>query len=248
VGGHETGRQATGPGMNASWLLRRPGAPPLVLAHRGGRGPWRENTLAAFRGALAQGADGVELDVRLSLDGVPMVHHDAVVVPGIHIGATRAATLPHWVPTLAEALECCEGRVVNVELKIDDAGSVSELAEAVAALLARPDDRIVVSSFWPEALEAVAAVGVAVPVALLVHPASDATIALERAAAMGCGALHPHVSALAPELVDQAHRAGLAVTCWTADDEADFDRALAVGVDGLVTDEVVAALRACGSE
>jgi glycerophosphoryl diester phosphodiesterase len=247
VGGHETGRQATGRKMDASWLVRHPGAPPLVLAHRGGHGPWRENTLDAFRGAIAQGADGVELDVRLSLDGVPVVHHDATVAPGVPIAASRAAELPEWVPTLVEALDSCAGRVVNAELKLDATGSASALAEAVLPLLARPDERIVLSSFWPEALEALAGAGGDVLLALLVHPAVDPTQALERAVSMGCVGLHPHVSALAPELVDQAHRDGLAVFCWTVDDGADFDRALAAGVDGLVTDDVEAALRACSS-
>jgi glycerophosphoryl diester phosphodiesterase len=56
---------------------RRAGAGPLVIGHRGASGRLPENTLAAFRGALEDGADGVELDVRLSADGVPVVVHDA---------------------------------------------------------------------------------------------------------------------------------------------------------------------------
>ncbi|HYP17398.1 MAG TPA: glycerophosphodiester phosphodiesterase family protein, partial [Opitutus sp.] len=52
-------------------------ARPLVFAHRGGSALAPENTIAAFDRGLALGADGLELDVRLSRDGVPMVHHDA---------------------------------------------------------------------------------------------------------------------------------------------------------------------------
>ena len=64
------------------WPLRHAPDPVAVLAHRGGTGPWRENSLDAFSAALRLGADGVELDVRRSVDGELVVHHDAEV-PGI---------------------------------------------------------------------------------------------------------------------------------------------------------------------
>src|ERR671912_2582037 len=67
--------------MVASAAPRRPHAvaslgAPLVFAHRGGSKLRPENTMAAFDHGLALGADGLEFDVRLSSDGVPMVHHD----------------------------------------------------------------------------------------------------------------------------------------------------------------------------
>src|SRR5580700_6314402 len=55
----------------------------LNVAHRGGAGLWPENTLTAFRHALALGADGAELDVQLSADGVVVVHHDFRLNPGL---------------------------------------------------------------------------------------------------------------------------------------------------------------------
>ena len=79
-------------------------APVLVLAHRGGEGPWRENTLAAFAGALAGGADGVELDVRRTADGRLVIHHDAEIEGVGAIHGLRAEELPDWVPGLDEAL------------------------------------------------------------------------------------------------------------------------------------------------
>ena len=63
------------------WPRRGPADRVAVLAHRGGTGPWHENSLEAFTAALRFGADGVELDVRLSADGELVVHHDAEV-PG----------------------------------------------------------------------------------------------------------------------------------------------------------------------
>src|SRR6188768_3753377 len=95
-------------------------ARPLVLAHRGACRQAPENTLNAFARARALGADGVELDVRRSADGVLLVHHDATAEP---LGAFAAlpfaeirAARPS-VPTLAEALDACAGLLVNVEVK-----------------------------------------------------------------------------------------------------------------------------------
>jgi glycerophosphoryl diester phosphodiesterase len=225
-----------------------------VLAHRGGRGPWRENTLAAFAGALAAGADGVELDVRRSADGVAVVHHDADVEGSGPIAVTVARELPAWLPTLAQALEVCAGAVVNVELKLDEVESsrskrsvtaAGALAQAVAPALVGARCGVVVSSFWPEVLEAASDIGAGMALALLVHPAFDAVDGLVRARALGCAALHPHVSAVTAELVERAHDLGLGVTTWTANEPSDVGRALAGGVDGLITDEVAATVAAC---
>src|SRR3546814_4605051 len=62
-------------------------AEPLQIAHRGGAGLWPENTLEAFTHAIEMGADGIELDVHLSRDGVLVVHHDESLKPSIARGA-----------------------------------------------------------------------------------------------------------------------------------------------------------------
>src|SRR4051812_33810066 len=79
-----------------------------VIAHRGASKAERENTLGAFRRARAMGADAVELDVRRTVDGVLVVHHDPL----------PAELTPH-VPTLGDALDACTGMWVNVEIKND---------------------------------------------------------------------------------------------------------------------------------
>ena len=89
-----------------------------VIGHRGASRAERENTLAAFRAAVAQGADGVELDVRRTADGALAVHHDAHLPDGRAIVATTWADMPDHVPDLASALDACAGlRTVNVEIK-----------------------------------------------------------------------------------------------------------------------------------
>ncbi len=63
---------------------------PLKIAHRGGTGLWPENTMGAFERAIADGAEGIELDVHLSKDGVPVVHHDEALKPAIARGPDGA--------------------------------------------------------------------------------------------------------------------------------------------------------------
>jgi len=243
------GAGAEGGAPAVAWPRRADGGPVAVLAHRGGTGPWRENTLEAFAGALALGADGVELDVRADAGGVAVVHHDAEVEGVGPVSAMAGDVRPDWLPTLDEALRACGQGLVNVELKLDAADSGPEacasLASAVAPVLAGAPAAlggVVVSSFWPQALEALALLDAAVPLALLVHPALDAAGAVPVAAGLGCVALHPHIGAVTPGLVAEARAAGLAVTTWTVNRPAELDRAGAAGVDGVVTDAVVLTL------
>jgi glycerophosphoryl diester phosphodiesterase len=88
-----------------------------VFAHRGLHATERENTVAAFLEARAAGADGVELDVRRTLDGALVVHHDAALADLGEIAALTCRDLPATVPTLAEAMTACDGLRVNVEIK-----------------------------------------------------------------------------------------------------------------------------------
>ena len=90
---------------------------PLVVAHRGASHDRLENTVEAFAEARVQGAEWVELDVRLSADDVLMVHHDAHYADGRLVREVWAADAPDHVPNLAEAFEACEGMGVNVEVK-----------------------------------------------------------------------------------------------------------------------------------
>ena len=90
---------------------------PLVIAHRGASADFPENSLDAFSGALQQGADWIELDVRRSKDGVLVVHHDAHLPDGGLIKDLDSNCLPKEIPSLAEAFEASESMGVNVEIK-----------------------------------------------------------------------------------------------------------------------------------
>jgi glycerophosphoryl diester phosphodiesterase len=230
----------------------------IVLGHRGGRGEgWpAENTLEAFQRALDEGADGVELDVRLCASGEPVVAHDpslARVTEGTdtrRIHAVRRADLPTLrggarIPTLVEALDLCRGRIVNVELKTDGERRWP-LVRAVRRDLERTGATdVVVSSFDPAVILALAAVTRRFPLAILVGqrtPRLGGVLPLAMARVVV--AAHLADELVVPRRVGRIHRAGLRVVAWTVNDGA---RALALarlGVDWLITDQPRAILTA----
>jgi glycerophosphoryl diester phosphodiesterase len=96
--------------------------PPLGFAHRGARAHARENTLDAFRLALRLGAPGLESDVWLTSDGVPVLDHDGVVRAGLRrhrITTLRRDQLPAHIPSLADLYEAC-GHAYHLSLDIKD--------------------------------------------------------------------------------------------------------------------------------
>ena len=203
-----------------------------VIAHRGASMAARENTLEAFR--LAR-----ELDVRRTLDGVAIVHHDAHLDDGRRIGRMHADDLPDYVPSLAEALEACEGMGVHLEIKNlpddPDYDRTNLVADAVAGLIAAylGPERALVSSFNVGAVDAVRAVDPSIPTALncgIVQPAQ----AVARAHHMA--AVHPFDAMCDAGFVRRAHDAGLIVNVWTINDPERMAELVDMGVDGLITD------------
>ena len=150
--------------------------------------------------------------------------------------------------------------MVNVELKnlptdpaFDPGEQLSADLVAVLAAGATPwPAHVVVSSFWPAALQAVRAAERArsataeVALALLVHPALDASASLEGAARLGCAALHPHHSQVTAALVGRAHDLAMTVTAWTVNLPGELEAVLGAGVDGVITDRVAPTLAALG--
>ncbi len=227
-----------------------------VIAHRGGHGEWRENTLEAFAGARSKGADGIELDVRLTSDGALVVHHDAALETGGLIADLSRWELPDWVPDLASAVAACVGMLLDVEIKLDppelgkrlDAGKSRAIGTALAESLGRAGGSIVVSSFWPDALTAFSEAAAGFATGLLVRPSDDPEKALTTASNLGCAALHPFYPSVDRSLVDRCHESGLQVGTWTVNSAEDVRSVVAAGADAVITDEVAVALAAVGRE
>jgi glycerophosphoryl diester phosphodiesterase len=245
--------------------LRAQAGRPFVYAHRGASARAPENTQRAFALALDEGADGIELDVRLARDGVVVVAHD----PDLRRRAGRPERIAELdartlraidvggdvIPALDEVLDAVvpRGALVNVEVK-GDVPDRPALVRAVARLLARRSarerDAVWISSFRPDVLLALRALGVRVPLAFLydAEHTGPRCAALLRHVVRPDG-LHPHHGLVGPATVTRMHRRGLFVNAWTVD-APDRARALArAGIDGVITNDPAglrAALRTSG--
>lgn len=223
-----------------------------VIAHRGASAAFPENTLAAFEGAQAMGADGVELDVRRTGDGRGLVHHDATLPDGRLLVDLDAGDLPDHVPHLRPALDACAGIMVNVEIKNVRIDPDFDPEESMAALVVdtlreagRIDD-VVVSSFGLACIDRVHQLEPSLRTAWLVVDRGDHAALIDRAAASGHRGIHPIAPMVDPAFVERAHAAGLFVNVWTVDDPDAIRRLAAMGVDGVVTNVPDVALEALG--
>lgn len=218
----------------------------LIFAHRGATDRWPENSVAAFAEARRIGADGVELDVRRSADGALVVHHDPEIRGAGPIAELRVRDLPTGVPLLDEALDACQGMVVNVEIKSDGGDA---LPRAVAAALAdRPGSAVVVSSFDRDCLDAARSADPALRVAWLLGWGTELRRSLAEATRAGYEGIHPFYPSVDAELVREALAAGVAVRPWTVNDLADLRAMADYGVDAVITDRPVDALAVARGE
>jgi glycerophosphoryl diester phosphodiesterase len=223
-----------------------------VFAHRGCTDGFAENTIDAFVEAKRLGADGVELDVRLTADGALAVHHDAEVPGQGVVAELTVADLPASVPLLGDVLAACEGMVVNVEIKNAPQDPGFDATEAVAGLTAAAiaesgwTERVIVSSFQVATLRAVQAADGRLALGALWGFGEEPGAALRDAAAAGFRAVHPFVSFVTPGLVEGAHDLGLAVNVWTVNSPEDLRAMVDLGVDAVITDRLPEALEAAG--
>ena len=108
---------------------------PIGFAHRGARAHAPENTLEAFALALKLGATGLESDVWLTADGVPVLDHDGVVKVGLRrrpIGSIERAALPSWIPSLEELYATC-GTDFELSLDVKDGDAAAATVEVALA-------------------------------------------------------------------------------------------------------------------
>jgi len=220
---------------------------PLVFAHRGGSRIGPENTIAAFDRGLAAGADGLELDVHLSRDGIVVVHHDATLdratrATGALEDRTAAELADIDVPTLRDVLARYPKVGIIIELKVPGPA----LAEAVVDQVRKAGalNRVCLGSFSLSALRAARALA---PDMATSGARFEVRIALYRS---WCGLSPGRVPyqafqvpetsgttrVVTPRFVQLAHKAGVAVQVWTVDEPEDIRRLLDWGVDGIISD------------
>ncbi len=224
-----------------------------MLGHRGARHAAPENTLSAFELALTEGAEGVELDVRLDGSGRVVVVHDpdlARVSGGadqrrIRDLSTRELALfrvhgGEPVPALAEVLDWASARAarVNVELK-SDVPSLSALVAAVASDVRRSGasaERIFFSSFHPWLVRAMVAALPDYCSCWLIHEKQQAFRTAALFWSLGAAGVHPEHTLVTAERLQRWRRAGALVNTWTVNAPEEARRLSELGVDALISD------------
>lgn len=239
---------------------------PIPFAHRGGAGDHPENTMAAFRAAVAMGYRYLETDCHVTRDGTVVAFHDDVLErvtdrrgrvgelawddlagadAGYWFSRDGGRTFPHRgtgarIPVLSELIEAWSDTFLNLDCKSD------AVVEPLATLLRRMDvlDRVCVGSFSDDRLRrfrALAGEGVCTsmgPREITRARLSSLTGRIPRQGAM-CIQLpvrQSGVPMVEPVMLRAAHRSGLKVHVWTIDDRAEMERLLDLGADGIMSD------------
>ncbi len=234
-----------------------------IQAHRGASKERPENTMAAFRRAEELRANGMEMDVHLLPDGSLVVHHDNELgrtVNGtgsiydytferlreLSAGASFSEEYrEERAPSFRELLEFLQGNdlFLNVEIKADT-GFLTGVEDAVVEMLRefRMENRCIISSFNHYILANIKKRAPEFPVGALYELTLEKDM-VEYAAANGFNALHAYYRLVDRDLVERAHRLGIAVNVWTVDEPADIRRMLELGVDNLISNDAALALR-----
>lgn len=215
--------------------------PPIGFAHRGARAHAPENTLEAFRLALRLGATGLESDVWLTADGVPVLDHDGMVRRGVRrvpMARIERSRLPAHVPSLAELYDDV-GTGFELSLDVKDptaAPAVLEVARAHGAAsrlwLVHPDLELLEEWRRPATD------------ARLVHSTrlsrldSQTERHAARLAEAGIDAVNLHHSDWSGGLCAMYHRFGIDCFGWDAQHERILDQLVDMGIDGVYSDHV----------
>jgi glycerophosphoryl diester phosphodiesterase len=239
-----------------------------VASHRGGAFLWPENSLLAFRNALALPAEQLELDVHLSADGEVAVIHDHTLdrttdasgpvrarrMDELRRGVRLRGTGGEGVPSLAEAAALVRdaGKVLRLEIKADGEGR--PYPGIVAACLLVLDGlgmrgRTVVMSFQPATVAEAAAAGGFRRTVLLLESrpwrgmGGGGAHAAGLARACGADEIGLHIGELTPRAVSALRAAGFGVGAWGANHEASIRAAFGLDLDAFATDDPPLALR-----
>jgi len=228
---------ASGVGMVQAQVQSQP---PLVVAHRGETDHARENSLEAFRQAIQEGADAVELDVHLTTDGDLAVIHDDTLdrtygVPGVVRQMSSQELRALGVPMLSDVLALPDCKFI-IEIKHPHGGRHVGIEQILIDQLhsTHTEQRAVVISFDETSLKTLHQLDSQLTTGYL-YSGKDLDPQQTRDE-LGVTYLGPHFSAVNSEYVARAHQAGLKVNPWTVNEAKDLKHMLELGVDAITTD------------
>ncbi len=218
---------------------------PLYAGHRGARGLVAENTIASFEKAIEIGADMVEFDVRRTADGVLAICHDETVARRPLTAMTYAELnqiAPHPVPTLADVLRTCNGRI-KVDIELKERGCEEDVLAAVREHIDEIGD-VLVTSFFDDVVARVKKIDPQIRTGLLVGLRLPNRLTARlfgpfpfgRCARIGADVILPHYKLLKFGFLKRARKHGLPVYVWTVNDPGMIRHLRACGVDAIITD------------
>lgn len=234
----------------------------LNFAHRGFRSKYPENTMLAFSKAADLGVDGIEFDVHLSSDGVPVIIHDETLdrtcnasglvkdfsfaeLKKINAAANfksaeslnTAITLDEKIPSLEEYFDLIKDKniISNIELKTG-VFEYPGIEEKVYALLKKYNlqDKCIISSFNHESVLRMKKINSSLVCGFLVDSWDLHPAAYLKKYGVEC--YHPPAYRLTKEFVDELHNEGFKVNAWFGSIQTDYSQVLITGLDSIITD------------
>ncbi len=228
----------------------------IIIGHRGANNVAPENTLKSFKKAIELGADYIEFDIHKSKDGKIVVMHDSSTFATTgHKGSIRRMTLEELkeldcgegekIPTLREVIELAKGKIgLQIEIK------AKSLADSLVSLLKSENliESTLISSFLHEELLKIKKIEPNLKVATL-EPITT-KISKEwsylggiiiNAITYSCHAVHPLYNLVNQKFVDFVHKNNLKINIWTVNSRAAMKKFVRMGVDGLITDNILKA-------
>lgn len=241
-----------------------------IFAHRGYSAIYPENTMIAFRKALEVGADGIELDARLTADGQIVVMHDATVnrttigdgvvrdmtfaeVTALDAGIKKGLVYENeLVPSLEQVFKELGGKLLlNVELCNYTESDERTLSDAAGELVEKYhlEKSVIFSSFRFNNLVYIKDKHPEISCALLAKSGVKGLLARNLLNhSLSVDALHPHFSNVSCAMVRKEQQCGRQVRAWTVNESDELIRLYRLGVDAIFTDEPVEAIRLYNSE
>ncbi|MDY0406372.1 glycerophosphodiester phosphodiesterase [Virgibacillus sp. 179-BFC.A HS] len=227
-----------------------------MMAHRGISGHRPENTMASFREAVKQKVDCIELDVRLTKDGVPVVCHDATIrrtsngkgfIHQLTLKELKKYDFGSWfseeykgerIPTFEEVLELVKDESINLNIETKNGPVIPEDLEAKTLDLVyryHMQERVMYSSFDHFSLKRLYKLDSSAKVGFVFHMNLINLFDYIENTGVPTFSIHPNHFYITDEMIQEAHKRGIKVNAYTVNNRGWADKYRHMGVDGLIT-------------
>lgn len=232
-----------------------------IVAHRGASGYCPENTMAAFEKAVELNVDSIELDIRLTKDGIPVICHDAKIkrtsngegyIHELTLEELKQYDFGSWygadfegerIPTLEEVLIFLKEHDVKLNIEIKNGPILQDnIEEEMLRLVSKYDfnDRVWVSSFDHQSLKKVTDLDENIRVGFIFHLNLVKMFDYIDNSGIEPYSIHPNYFYITKEMIAEAHKRNYKVFAYTVDDIAVGEKYEEMGVDGMVTNKPLA--------